>query len=85
MEAHRAHEKAHNVMTDRHFTQKELAAYLGVSERFVEVRVQSREWPFTRPHPESRLVRFSPADVRQIEESGRQPALNGPLASRSAA
>ncbi|MEV0726049.1 helix-turn-helix domain-containing protein [Micromonospora purpureochromogenes] len=69
-------------MTDRHLTQKELAAYLGVSERFVEVRVQSREWPFTR---HGRLVRFSPADVRQIEESGRQPALNGPLASRSAA
>jgi excisionase family DNA binding protein len=69
-------------MTDRHLTQKELATYLGVSERFVEVRVQSREWPFTR---HGRLVRFSPADVRQIEESGRQPALNGPLASRSAA
>lgn len=82
MEAHRAHEKAHNVMTDRHFTQKELAAYLGVSERFVEVRVQSREWPFTR---HGRLVRFSPADVRQIEESGRQPALNGPLAKQGVA
>lgn len=71
-------------MTSRHLTQKELAEYLGVSERFVEVRVQSGQWPFTR-HPESRLVRFSPTDVRQIEESGRQRALNGPLASRSAA
>ncbi|ATO14655.1 hypothetical protein CO540_13135 [Micromonospora sp. WMMA2032] len=70
-------------MAQRHLNRKELAEYLGVSERFVEERVQSREWPFTR-HGE-RLVRFSPADIRQIEESGRQPALNGPLASRSAA
>ncbi|RAN92619.1 hypothetical protein GAR05_06111 [Micromonospora saelicesensis] len=69
-------------MTDRHLTQKELAAYFGVSERFVEVRVQSGEWPVSRL---GRLVRFSPADVRQIEEAVRQPALNGPLASRSAA
>ncbi|MEV5629134.1 helix-turn-helix transcriptional regulator [Micromonospora tulbaghiae] len=70
-------------MVDRHLTQKELAVYLGVSDRFVEDRVQRRDWPFTR-HPESRLVRFSPADIRQIEEIAQQPALNGPLA-RSAA
>ncbi|MDM4722790.1 hypothetical protein QTQ03_25490 [Micromonospora sp. WMMA1363] len=64
---------------NRHLNQEELAAYFGVSERFVEVRVQTRQWPFTR-HPESRLVRFSPADVAAIEAAGHQPALNGPLA-----
>ncbi len=68
----------------RHLTQQELADYLNVSLRFVEVRVQSREWPFTQ-HPESRLVRFSPADVALIEAAGRKPALNGPLATRAVA
>lgn len=71
-------------MTERHLTRKELAVYLGVSERFVEERVQRREWPFTQP-PGSRIVRFSPANVRQIEESAHRPALNGPLAVGSAA
>lgn len=68
-------------MTNRHLNRKEVAAYFGVSERYVEERIQSGEWPHTR---HGRLVRFSPANVRQIEESAHQPALNGPLA-RSAA
>ncbi|MFC3504852.1 helix-turn-helix transcriptional regulator [Micromonospora krabiensis] len=64
---------------------QQLAARYGVSFEWVRVRVKAREIPFTRA-PGGRLVRFSPADVKQIDALFLpQPALNGPLAKKGAA
>lgn len=65
---------------------KQLAVYLGVSEEWVDTRVERAEIPFTRlpsgGKGPGKLVRFTPEHVAAIVAAGEQPALNGPLAQK---
>lgn len=55
---------------DHWFDKKELAAYLGRSERWIEMRMRDSGLPYDKD-PHSRFVRFNPADVAHWQQTRR--------------